>query len=239
MREGNRSFWASGWGIVVLVCLFLILSGMVAFGITVWQYKERIEAGGAIPEFENAGAEAGNANDAAEGRLYPGRDDNPSVGPEDAEVEVIFFEDFQCPVCAQLFPVKRRIMDEYGDRVIFVFRHFPIESLHDNSLDAARAAECANEQGAFWVMHDKLFQNQADLAPERLKSYAREIGLNGEQFDQCLDSGRYDGEIGKDVNTGALNEVGGTPTFFVNGEKFEGVPTEEYFRQLLDFYLDK
>lgn len=232
-------FWKSSWGIIILICLFLILSGMVAFGITVWQYKERIEAGETIAEFENINSETENTNAIDPDRIYPGRDNNPSVGPEDAKVEVIFFEDFQCPICGQLFPAKKQIIEEYDDQVIFVFRHFPIESIHEDAVNAARAAECANEQGGFWAMHDRLYQNQENLSEADLKAYAQQIGLNYDQFNECYDSGQYADEVEKDIKEGALHQVKGTPTFFVNGEKFEGVPTEEYFRQLLDFYLEK
>ncbi|MBU0732315.1 DsbA family protein [Patescibacteria group bacterium] len=238
-RDNRKSFWVSSWGIIILICVFLILSGLVAFGITVWQYKEKIEAGEMITEFENTNAEFANTNEIDPGRIYPGRDNNPFLGPEDSPVEVIFFEDFECPICKQLFPVKKAIIDEYDDRVVFVFRHFPLESIHDNAMNAALAAECANEQGGFWPMHDKLFQNQENLSETDLKIYAQQIGLNDTQFEVCFDTRKYDEEIQKDLKEGVLHQVGGTPTFFVNGEKFEGVPTEEYFRQLLDFYLQK
>ena len=218
----------------LLFLLLLVLAFAVAFGIAVWKNKQDIESG------VNTNTSTGiTAYMDDPDRIFPGRDDNPSMGLVDASVEVIFFEDFECPICAELFPIKKEIINEYKDRVVFVFRHFPIEALHANAKNAALASECAYEQNKFWEMHDKLYISQAYLDEESLKNYALQIGLDTDRFDYCFDERLYDTEVDKDLKEGYVYTVEGTPTFFVNGEKFEGVPTKEYFKELLDFYLEK
>ena len=240
MEEVNKkSFWKSSWGIIIIICFIIILGGAVIFIINVLDYKEKIEAGEPLTEFQETEEVKENINTQNLDRVYPGRDNNPTIGLPTAKVEVIFFEDFECPICAQLFPVKKQIIEEYSDRVVFVFRHFPMDSIHENARNAALASECAHEQGAFWPMHDKIFSNQGNLNETDLKSYAQEIGINTLLFDDCFNNRTYEDEIDKDFQQGIYHDVQGTPTFFVNGEKFEGVPTDEYFRGLLDFYLEK
>ncbi|MBU0670956.1 DsbA family protein, partial [Patescibacteria group bacterium] len=150
----NKTPWfKSFWGVIFLISLALIIGLGVAFGFAVFNYKKQIESGNVPAEFIN-----GNVNEefvpGTEARLYPGRDNNPSIGPADTKAEVIMFEDFECPYCGQFFQDKKEIINEYQDRVLFVFRNFPMESIHENAMQAALAGECANEQGKFWEMHD-------------------------------------------------------------------------------------
>jgi protein-disulfide isomerase len=158
---------------------------------------------------------------------------DPSKGPSTAPVRIVAFSEFQCPYCARIGPTLTKIMETYGDRVQLVFRHYPLP-MHSNAHPAAQAAQCAHEQGKFWEYHDKLFANQRALAGDNLKQYAVDLGLNAEQFNTCLDSGKYKGDVDQDFSDGQKLGVRGTPAFFVNGRFLSGARPFEDFQQLID-----
>jgi protein-disulfide isomerase len=143
-------------------------------------------------------------------------DDDPALGPADAKVTIIEFGDFECPGCGsfntQTLP---QILSNYGDRVRFVFRDFPLTGSHQYALKAAEAAGCANEQGAYWKYHDLLYNNQSALDDASLKNYAASLGLDTATFNQCLDTDKYMSEIQKDYQDGITAGVQGTPGFFI------------------------
>jgi len=157
-------------------------------------------------------------------------DDDPSWGPADAPVTIVEFSDFQCPYCARFVTqTLPQIRQQYEGKVRFVFRDFPLSTIHENAEKAAEAAECANEQGKFWEYHDKLFSSQSALDVASLKSYASQLGLDTATFDECLDSNKYAEEIQKDVQDGTSYGVDGTPAFFVNGQLVVGaLPFADY-----------
>ena len=143
-------------------------------------------------------------------------DGQPSKGNPAAAVTVVEFTDYQCPSCAAAQPVLQRIMAEYGDKVRFVVRDFPL-SQHRDAARAAEAAEAAREQGKYWEYTMLLYQNQSALQVEKLKEYATRVGLDRAKFDAALDSGRHADSVRRDLQDGERVGVGGTPTVFVNG----------------------
>ncbi|HEX5706259.1 MAG TPA: thioredoxin domain-containing protein [Pyrinomonadaceae bacterium] len=145
-------------------------------------------------------------------------DDQPSKGNPQASVTVVEFTDFQCPSCAQQYPVIERIMREYGDRVRLVVRDFPL-SQHADAVKAAEAAEAAREQGKYWEYVAVLFRNQSALGADKLKLYATQLGLDRARFDAALDSGKHAEKVERDVLDGQKLGVNGTPTFYVNGKR--------------------
>jgi protein-disulfide isomerase len=145
-------------------------------------------------------------------------DDQPSKGNPEAAVTVVEFTDYQCPNCASAQPTLERLIAEYGDRVRFVVRDFPLQ-MHADAQKAAEAAEAAREQGKYWDFTAIMFRNQSSLKPEQLKEYARVIGLDVAKFGAALDSGRFADKIQRDLNDGERIGVSGTPTFFVNGRR--------------------
>ena len=131
------------------------------------------------------------------------------------------YGDYQCPPCGQLYPELKKIESEYGNQVQIVFHHFPLTRMHKNALVAAHAAEAARNQKKFWEMHDRLYRNQstwADNADPRpiFISYARELGLNVEQFRSDMESNQVDQRISADIQRGASLGVTGTPTVFLD-----------------------
>lgn len=164
-------------------------------------------------------------------------EDDPSMGPEDAKLTIIAFEDFECPYCRQVFPALRSALAQHPE-VRFIYRDFPLDDIHPNAQKAAEAGQCAHDQGKFWAYHDKLYTQQR-LAVADLKSVARELNLNVQQFDNCLDTGKYTEEVQQDFDDGIAAGVGGTPTFFFNGNRLSGVISEEGFEQIIDYFEKK
>ena len=153
-------------------------------------------------------------------------DDQPTKGNPDASVTVVEFTDYQCPVCAAAHPVVEKLIAEYGDRVRFVVRDFPLRTVHADAQKAAEAAEAAREQGKYWDFTAILFRNQSQLKPAQLKQYAQVLGLDAAKFDAALDSGRFADKVQRDVNDGERIGVSGTPTFFVNGKRADDAKYE-------------
>jgi len=162
------------------------------------------------------------------------RDHNYMTGSLDAKVQMVEFADFQCPACAAANPILKQLIAEYGDNpeFNFVFKHFPLDSIHPLARISAEAAEAAGEQGKFWEMTDLLFTNQASwiIGNNQLDifvSYAQQIGVeNIEQFRQSVQTRQYNEIISADVKDGQSLGVNSTPTIFINGEKMENYQYE-------------
>lgn len=171
-------------------------------------------------ESEATGATAGQIEE----DLPPVTADDWSWGPTDAQVTLIEYGDFQCPACGSFYSTIRGLRDDYGDRVRFVFRHYPLTGLHPNGMISAQAAEAAGLQDKFWEMEGKLYDSQNDwsslsrsAAQEKFLEYAAELGMNKEQFQKDLVSGEVAAAIADDQNGGNRANVNGTPTLFMNG----------------------
>lgn len=167
-------------------------------------------------------------------------DDDAVKGSSDAPVTIIEFSDYECPFCARHYSqTLPSLINDYVEtgKVKLVFRDFPL-SFHQNAQKAAEAAECAGEQGKYWEMHDKLFDNQAALGVDNLKKYAEDIGLDTEEFNECLDSGEMASEVQKDFNDGQTYGVTGTPGFFINGIKVVGAQPYSVFQQVIEQELN-
>ncbi|MBI4020020.1 MAG: DsbA family protein, partial [Candidatus Aenigmarchaeota archaeon] len=183
-------------------------------------------------------------NDGNVGAIAVSADDDPFLGPADAKVTVIEFSDFQCPFCrrfwSQTLPeIKANYIDT--GKIKFVYRDFPLDSIHPGARPAAVAAGCAEEQGKFWEYHDKIFEEEnrqgqgtVQFTNDDLKRWAGEIGLNAEQFNSCLDSNKYNDEVSKDFQDGAAAGVSGTPTVFVNGRAIVGAQPFAAFQQAIE-----
>jgi len=221
-------------------CLFLlfitilIIAGVSIFGWYVYTYYQSIKKGDVPQEIIAMFPEQYNQEDIT----AVTRDDDPWQGNENALVTVIAFEDFQCPISGEEYPVLKKVLPDYQDKVLFVYRDFPTN--HEFSQKAAEAAQCAYEQDMYWPYHDLLFLNQSLVTDETAFSkFAAQLNMNTTAFDQCLTSLRYKTEVQKDFFDGKLAGVSGTPTFFLNGYKLEGAYSEQFWREALDYLLAK
>jgi predicted DsbA family dithiol-disulfide isomerase len=166
-------------------------------------------------------------------RLVIAKADRPSKGPDNAPIEMIEFSDFQCPFCLNAFPTVNQVLATYGDRIHFVYRHYPL-SIHPRARPAAEASECADEQGKFWPFHDRLFADQSRLGDGDFKALAAELGLDVPQFNACVESRKYQGDIDTDIKAGDEAGVSGTPAFYINGRMLSGAQPFEIFKSIID-----
>ena len=145
-----------------------------------------------------------------------------ALGRADAPVTLVEYGDYECPFCGQAHAIVREIRQIMGDRLRYVFRHFPLTQVHPHAEHAAEAAESAAEQGKFWPMHDVLYANQDDLEDTSLAAYAQEIGLDPEHVLQDVVTAAHAETIRAHFTSGVRSGVNGTPTFFINGQRHDG-----------------
>ncbi len=160
----------------------------------------------------------------------------PPVGPQDhlqgnpdAPIELVEYGDFECPFCGQAYSSVKAVQAALGDDLRFVFRNFPLAEAHPHALPAAQAAEAAGLQGRFWEMHDVLFEHQDMLDEPNLFRFAAALGLDMERFARDFASPGVAAKIRADFLSGARSGVNGTPTFFVNGERYDASWAPEDF----------
>ncbi|HXN75928.1 MAG TPA: DsbA family protein [Gemmatimonadaceae bacterium] len=144
------------------------------------------------------------------------------AGPDDAPVTLVEYGDYECPYCGMASPVVKAAQRELGGQLRFVFRNFPLAEAHPHARMAAQAAEAAAAEGRFWEMHDMLFEHQDALEAQDLVGYAKSIGLDVQQFTRELKAGTYEKRVRDDFRSGVRSGVNGTPTFFVNGARYDG-----------------
>jgi protein-disulfide isomerase len=152
-----------------------------------------------------------------------------AVGPEDhtqgdpnAPCTLVEYGDYECPHCGQAYPIVKRLQQHFGDRLLFVYRNFPLTRSHANAESAAQAAEFAATQGKFWEMHDLLFENQNHLGPRLYEKLAVQLGFDPIAIIDALDRGQFIDRVRADFMGGVRSGVNGTPTFFINGQRRDG-----------------
>jgi protein-disulfide isomerase len=145
-----------------------------------------------------------------------------TLGPAKAPVTLVEYGDYECPYCGAAHPVVKQLISLLGRRVRFVFRHFPLATVHPHAQHAAEAAEAAGAQGQFWEMHDTLYENQQALEAEDLLEYAAQLGLDVERLANELAERVHADRVRQDFLSGVRSGVNGTPTFFINGARHEG-----------------
>lgn len=192
----------------------------------------------------NQGTGTGNQVDNLAAQNSPPRTD-VSIGDDyikgdpNAPITIIEFSDFECPFCAKFYSqTLPSIQQKYIDtgKVKFVYKDFPL-NFHKNAQKAAEAAQCAGDQGKYWEYHDKIFDNQPSLNLENLKKWAIDLSLDINEFNQCLDSGKYYDEVQRDMEEGTAAGVRGTPAFFINGVFLSGAQPFSAFEKIIEAEL--
>jgi protein-disulfide isomerase len=139
-----------------------------------------------------------------------------------APIELVEYGDFQCEYCAEAYPIIKWLQDSFGDRLKFVYRHFPVPTRHRFSLQAAVATEAAALQGKFWYMHDMIYENQKYLTRTSFSEFASEIDLDTKLFEDCREHRKLFRKVISDFEGGVKSGVDGSPTFFINGVRYDG-----------------
>ena len=160
-------------------------------------------------------------------------------GPSDAPVTLVEYGDYQCPSCGEAYPVVKAIQAALGDRLRFVFRNFPLTTIHHHAEHAAEAAETAGAQGQFWQMHDILYENQQALADGDLMDYAAALGLHTNAFQNGMAGHAHADRVRADFLSGVRSGVNGTPTFFINGARHDGSWDQETLQAVLEQALSE
>lgn len=241
---GKKLWYKTPAGITFLVILFLILGlgliFMTLVGYYLWQIKyssaevsTRLAQSFTNNEFTVDSSKTNQAGSAA--NLDPTnyvKFHNPTAGNTNADTTLVMFIDFECPFCQRAYPGFKNLMEKYGPALKIVFKHFPLESIHPNSMSAAVASNCASEQQSFWPYYDELFENKK-FDRESLLLYASNLNLNIEQFENCIKEKRNKKNINEDLQDGFAMGVRGTPTYFLNDTKVEGVTDLETWETII------
>ena len=212
---------------VVVMAALLVVSSWLMIDLML---KVARQSGSAQSGIEKvlSGEEVARARQLAE------KTDRPYLGNLEAKLVVVEFGDFKCPFSGQEFSVIRGLINKYKDDILLIYRHFPI---YKNSAQLAQAAWCAQEQDKFWPLHDRLFFSQdQELSDDALKQLAQQAGVDLKKFNACVASKKYEGRVTEDATDGQALGVRGTPTFFINGIKVEGVVTLEDCEKIIRKY---
>jgi len=165
---------------------------------------------------------------------------DPKLIGENAKITIVEFSDFECPYCQRHNQeVFARIIETYGDQIEYVFKDFPLYNIHPNAVSAAVAAHCANDQGMFWDYHDLLFGNSLGLSNEALIQYSTALGLETNQFSNCILSENAISLVQNNYQQGQNLGVTSTPSFFINGTALIGAQPFEVFAQVIESELAK
>lgn len=233
----KKHWYGTLWGASLLVFLLFVIGLVVLLGSRTayfyWQIKTRgLEA--TSLDFSRKFTPGGLAVSAAASLVADTvTSDDPSFGNPRANLTIVEFADFECPYSKESSSVVRELALKYKDQVKFVYRDFPLDTLHKYARPSAIAAECAAEQGKFWQYHDKLFAVSPALDEEALKTAALQAGLDQEIFSECLARRDIQDEVQADYEDGLRVGIRGTPTFFVNGVRVEGAIPKNIFEQII------
>jgi len=215
-EQVSKPLYKKWWKILLLFLLFIGLSLSFAFGFLVLRISKNSNALSTdIQEKEKKIADENYENKA----LIEGAG-NPTTGATNPKIIIVEFADYSCPKCKDSYPTIKEILKKYGDTVKLIYRDYPV--ITDGSIDLAHAARCAGEQGLYWQMHDKLFENQPIENTETVNKLATQIGANMIQFNDCTAKSKYLVAIQKNFADATTLNVAGTPTWYINGHRIEG-----------------
>lgn len=169
----------------------------------------------------------------------------PSINSKDhlmgnnpaAAIELVEYGDYECPYCGRAYPIVKEIKQQLGGDIKFVFRNFPLTKIHPNAFPAALATEAAGLQGKFWEMHDMVFENQKTLEEASILLFADKLNLDIERFKNDLQEKMLADKVEQDFESGIRSGVNRTPTFFINGKKYEGEWSDDQLLQHLKSIL--
>lgn len=234
-------------GLLLVFFLSLIILGALFFTGLFFYYTWQIKYGNAgklteqfsSQKFSQSSALIGSSESFSEAEIKNYiRSFNPVLGSNQAPIKIMAFVDFECPYCREAYPIFKNISDKYSSVIQVIFKHIPLVDIHPNSAEAALAAACAQEQGKFWTFYDQLFIDPS-LSEIGIKQIAEAISLDMDKFNNCWGLNKYQTQVEQDMQDAVFLGVRGTPTYFVNGLKVEGVPTLVEWDKIILQFLNK
>ncbi len=228
MESINKPWYRRWWGIMILSLLFIfiVLGSCFAFMVSyIANHPSKDIGSSALTEEERAALALKTKLIEGAGNYFLGKENG-------AEVTIVEFADFACIHCQNEYPVLMKLSIKYKDRIKIIFRDYP--SIAEYSVDLASAARCAGEQGLFWPMHDKLFENQGVSDAAGIKNLATDLGVDAEKFNACFDSQKEHPRVYLNLKDGQALNVQGTPTFFINNVQVSGEVPYETFVKAID-----
>jgi protein-disulfide isomerase len=159
-------------------------------------------------------------------------------GPADAKLTVVEYGDYQCPYCGQAYPIVEKLSTTFSSSMRLVFRNLPLADVHPQAERAAEFAEAVALQDKFWPMHDMLYENQRSLGDEALRSYAKDVGADLKKVEEALEGGKPRARVEVDLEGAIRSGANGTPTFFVNGLRYDGSWFYDEFAEFLQSTLE-
>jgi protein-disulfide isomerase len=233
----KKKWYKRSWGIFVIILGALLIILLAYFFTNFFYYYNQIKDGKIIlPNTEKFSKNSfWNSPSPNIDALKIFHDGEPGT-ENNAPLSIVGFFDFRCPYSIEVSSTLRELQKIYGEKVNFVFRNFPVIALHPDAMLLAQAGECAHLQKKFWPMYDKIFanKNDAEITKDDLKLYAAQIGLDENEFIKCLFSDQSKSLILEDVSDAEALGVRGTPTWFLNNQKIEGVLKREDFQKIID-----
>ena len=237
MQKEIHPWYKRGWAVAGLVLSLVVLVGLGLFLVQTFYYYKQLKSGKVISDFMPMGGkmtistiqeQKSSTGNKALKILTEGKGNDPHLGASSSSYVLVEFVDYQCPYCKVNFSVIKDILRLYPE-VKIIFRDFPITELHDNAENAAQAARCVWQQGdrAFSRFQELLFANQDHLDELSLADYAQQAGVNVSFFKSCYGRKDFNSAVNQSILDGESAGVRATPTFFINGKKFEGVYTAD------------
>jgi len=243
----NKPWYKRGGGIVLIIFLTFLALGVLGFMALFGYYAWQIKYGSSEQlnkinrqfnkDFTASKSLSGVNNQEAEIKNYLEyvRKNNPIFGNRQAKITIIAFVDFECPYCQKAYADFKTVMEKYEPIVRIVFKNTPLSDIHPEALGAVKAGMCAFGQNKFWQYHNYLFTTKL-LDENSLLNAARAVGLDEKKFPLCLAKDQYRNDIDQDLRDALSMGVKGTPTYFINGVRIEGVLTvEEWDKIILQF----
>ena len=228
MQTTNKSWYKRWWGIIIILFLSFVIIFFIAFFIYVFNNPK---------DFNNSNSNNISKNisyyENDEQRLLIEGSDNYWTGSVKPKITIVEFADFNCPYCKNSYSKIREISLNYKDKIKYIYRDLPIL---ENSEYLSMSARCAGEQGLFWLMHDKLFQNKS-LDYEKVLNLAIQIGADENKFIKCLNSSKYLNKIKKDISDANSLNINQTPVWFINGYKISGDIPLDIFNKIIEDLL--
>lgn len=228
--------------VYILLLISFALCGYL-FGKMQGMEKAKTQGGDSVAQAPSA-PQAPEGPQAPTGPVDVANGHFPVKGDENAKVTIVEFSDFECPFCGRFYEdTLPTLLKEYIDtgKVKLYYRHFPL-AFHPQAKPLALVAECANEQDKFWEMHDVIFQNNATISSSTMDTYkgwAEELGLDTSEFNDCVDTKKYEKDVDADTADGTAAGVSGTPTFYINGLQIVGAQPFDAFKKIIDQELAK